>query len=92
MSYQVEFDETFDEYADKLDKSVLKICFKWINKKLVGCKNPRFSGKPLNYNLKNLWRYRIGDYRLIVQIQEEKLIILALGLGHRKEIYSDFKK
>lgn len=92
MKYKVEFDETFNEYADKLDRSELKLCFKWIKKNLVNCENPRNFGKPLQYSLKNLWRYRIGDYRLIVKIQDEKLVILALGLGHRKKIYCDFKK
>jgi addiction module toxin, relE/stbE family len=49
--------------------------------------NPRSRGKMLQANRSGQWRYRIGDYRVIVNIQDEKLIILALEIGHRREIY-----
>ena len=48
---------------------------------------PRSRGKMLQANRSGQWRYRIGDYRVIVNIQDEKLIILALEIGHRREIY-----
>ena len=59
----------------------------WIEKNLVGCENPRIHGKGLTANRSGQWRYRIGDYRLICQIQDERLVILALTIGHRREIY-----
>lgn len=49
--------------------------------------NPKSKGKPLKGNLKGLWRYRSGDYRIICKIEDDKLLILVLYLGHRKEIY-----
>ena len=49
--------------------------------------NPRSKGKMLILNRSGQWRYRIGDYRVIVNIQDEKLIILALEVGHRREVY-----
>ena len=49
--------------------------------------NPRQTGKALKGSLKGLWRYRIGDYRLICQIRDDELIILVLEIGHRKAIY-----
>jgi mRNA interferase RelE/StbE len=49
--------------------------------------NPRSHGKALTGDLKGLWRYRVGDYRLITQIKDSELIILVIDLGHRKTIY-----
>ena len=60
----------------------------WIEKNLEGCSDPRAHGKALTANRKGQWRYCIGDYRLICIIEEEKLVILALSIGHRREIYN----
>lgn len=59
----------------------------WIDKNLVGTSNPRIHGKGLTANRSGQWRYRIGDYRLICQIEDNELIILALTVGHQREIY-----
>ena len=60
----------------------------WIVKNLQNCENPRAHGKGLTANKGGQWRYRIGDYRLLCLIQDEELIILALTVGHRRDIYS----
>ena len=57
------------------------------DKYLVECENPRAYGKGLTANRSGQWRYRIGDYRLICSIEDERLIILALSVGHRSDIY-----
>jgi mRNA interferase RelE/StbE len=49
--------------------------------------NPRTSGKALKGNLGGLWRYRVGDYRVLCEIQDAKLTVLALAIGNRREIY-----
>lgn len=59
----------------------------WITKNLVNCENPRVHGKSLTANLQGLWRYRIGDYRLICIIEDDRLVITALSVGHRRDIY-----
>lgn len=64
----------------------------WIKKHLQGCEDPRALGKALMAQYSGLWRYRIGDYRLICQIRDQDLIILALTVGHRREIYKNIKK
>ena len=51
------------------------------------CTNPRQHGKGLTSNRSGQWRYRIGDYRLLAEIQEDKIIILILEIGHRSVIY-----
>ena len=85
--YNVELTERFKKEFRKLDKYTQKMLRAWIDKNLVDCENPRQHGKGLSANLSGQWRYRIGDYRLIYQIDDGKLIILALTVGHRWDIY-----
>jgi len=87
MSYSVETTAQFDKDFKKLDKYTQIIIKSWICKNLIGCENPRIHGKALVANKKGQWRYRIGDYRLICVIEDNRLVITALRIGHRKEIY-----
>jgi mRNA interferase RelE/StbE len=87
MSYRVETTARFDKEFKKLDRYTQKMVKAWVEKNLVGCNDPRAHGKGLSANRSGQWRYRIGDYRLICQIEDEKLIILALTVGHRSDIY-----
>lgn len=86
-TYNVELSERFKKEFKKLDKYTQKIIRGWINKNLVGTSAPRSHGKALKADLAGQWRYRIGDYRLICLIKDDKLIILALTIGHRREVY-----
>lgn len=86
-NYRVEASDRFKKEFRKLDKYTQKILRAWIDKYLVGTENPRLYGKGLTANRSGQWRYRIGDYRLICTIEDEKLVILALSVGHRKNIY-----
>lgn len=86
--YEVELSERFTREFRKLDKYTQKILRAWINKNLVDCENHRQHGKGLTANRSGQWRYRIGDYRLICQIEDDKMIILALTIGHRRDIYN----
>lgn len=85
--YKVETTKSFDREFKKLDKNIRKMILSWINKNLVDCENPRLYGKPLTGNLNQYWRYRIGSYRIITIIEDDRLIITALNIGHRKDIY-----
>ena len=87
MKYEVELSERFKKEFRKLDKYTQKMIRAWINKNLVGTENPRLHGKGLTANRSGQWRYRIGDYRLICNINDNKLIILALSVGHRSDVY-----
>lgn len=85
--YQVEFTERALRSLKKLDKAQAKLILAWISKNLANSTDPKIIGKKLKHNLKFYYRYRIGNYRIIVDVQEEKLIILVLDVGHRKTIY-----
>lgn len=75
----------FEKEFAKLDYYIQKIIKKWIEKYLIDCENPREKGRSLTANYTGKWRYRIGDYRVICQIEDEELIILAMSVGHRKK-------
>lgn len=88
MSYSVETTDRFDREFRKLGRYTQHMIKGWIDKNLVGCENPRRHGKGLTANRSGQWRYRIGDYRLICEIKDKELIILALAVGHRRGIYN----
>lgn len=87
MTYHLKTTTRFDKEFKKLDRYTQKIIKAWIMKHLVNSSNPREHGKELTANLSGLWRYRIGDYRLICEIHDAELVILALNIGHRNDIY-----
>ncbi len=88
MSYRVETTPRFDKEFRKLDRYTQRMLKGWIEKNLMGTDNPRSHGKGLTANRSGQWRYRIGDYRLICHIDDGKLVILALTVGHRSDVYN----
>ncbi|MBQ9222072.1 type II toxin-antitoxin system RelE/ParE family toxin [Succinivibrio sp.] len=87
MKYTVVYSKQSIKDLKKLDRSIAVFIKSWIEKNLVGCENPRIHGKALKGNLATLWRYRIGDYRLVCDIRDNECIILAVAIGHRREVY-----
>lgn len=85
--YKVEFTKEALKQLKKMDKQRSALLVGWIRKNLENCENPRQYGKSLVGNKSGQWRYRVGDYRLIAEIKDGKVIILILSIGHRKEIY-----
>ena len=86
--YKVEYSSKAIKNLRKLDKYTRNLIYAWIDKNLVDCENPRVHGKRLVEDKAGQWRYRVGDYRLICEIEDEKVIILVLEIGHRREIYN----
>jgi len=87
MKYKVMYsDEALKAYK-KLDKQTAEIIYGWIGKNLVGCENPRQYGKPLGYERKGEWRYRVGAYRIIAEIRDDIITIEIINAGHRRNIY-----
>ena len=87
MRYTVEYTSKALKSLKKLDKPVLLIIKKWIEKNLIGTTEPRRHGKGLTSNRSGQWRYRVGDYRIIADIEDEKLIILVVEVEHRSRVY-----
>lgn len=87
QKYKVRFTKKSKKQLKKLDKSQSLIIMGWIRKNLEDSELPRKFGKSLSSTLSGAWRYRIGDYRLIADINDQEIIILVLEVGHRKDIY-----
>ncbi|TLG77518.1 type II toxin-antitoxin system RelE family toxin [Culicoidibacter larvae] len=87
MFYKVEFTKTAIKELKKLDKPQQALLMAWIKKNLQNCENPRISGKALKGNKSAYWRYRIGSYRIITELVDERLLIIIINIGHRKDIY-----
>lgn len=85
--YRVETTERFDREFKKLDRYTQRMMKAWIEKHLIGCSDPRQNDKGLTANRSGQWRYRIGDYRMICLIEDDRLVILALTIGHRRDVY-----
>lgn len=85
--YQVIFDKKAVKILKKLDKNVNAMIINWIAKNLDNCENPRSMGKALLGDKSGYWRYRIGNYRLVCEIRDKEILIIVIGVGHRKEIY-----
>lgn len=88
MAWTVKVSDFAEKQLKKLDKLIQKRIFNYLEDRLQGCKNPRHFGEPLKGNRSGYWRYRVGDYRIICDIQDIELIVLALAVGHRKDVYA----
>lgn len=87
MIYEISTTEKFDKAFKKLDRQTQRIIKAWIEKNLIDCENPRIHGKALTANRSGQWRYRVGDYRILAEIQDDKLVLIFIDVGHRKDIY-----
>ena len=88
MVWQIELDDVAKKQLAKLDKPVAKRIIEFLRLRLAQLENPRNLGAALQgAELGNYWKYRIGDYRVIAKINDDKLIILVLKMGNRKEVY-----
>ena len=87
MIYQLVTTDRFDKAFKKLDRQTQKIIKAWLDKNLMNCTDPRIHGKGLTSNRSGQWRYRVGDYRILAEIQEERLVLVLIDIGHRSRIY-----
>ena len=87
MIYEISTTEKFDKALKKLDRQTQRIIKAWIEKNLINCENPRTHGKALTSNRSGQWRYRVGDYRILAEIHDNKLVLILVDVGHRRDIY-----
>ena len=87
MGWTVEIADFAERQLRKLDPPVRRRILDYLEDRIEDCKNPRHFGEPLKGARAGLWRYRVGDYRIVCQIGEQRLVVLALAIGHRREIY-----
>lgn len=87
MVWRIEVAETAKKQLAKLDRQVQVAILRYLREKIATKEDPRRFGAPLRRELTGRWKYRVGDYRLICEIQEEKVLVLVLLVGHRGKIY-----
>ena len=89
MIWTIEFDDRARRELRKLAPEIQQQILKYLRKRIIEGGDPRAFGKPLRQGLAGLWRYRVGDYRLICRIEDERVVVFVLKVGHRREIYDE---
>jgi mRNA interferase RelE/StbE len=87
VAFTLSYSEKSVKQMSKMDKGIARLLHAWLSKNIDGCTDPRASGKALVGSKRDYWRYRIGDYRVICDIQDKQLTVLVIEVGHRKSIY-----
>ena len=88
MAWNVELSESADRELDKLDPAARERILKFLHERIAKLDDPRSLGEALRGSrLGEFWKYRVGDYRLISRIEDGRLVVLVLHVGHRREIY-----
>lgn len=87
MTWNVEWDAAAVKELRKLDRQAQQDILHYFRERIATDEDPRRFGKPLSRELTSLWRYRVHNYRMICAIEDDKLVVLVLRVGHRKDIY-----
>jgi mRNA interferase RelE/StbE len=87
MVYKVIIDDKAKKQLKKIDHTQGQIIANWIDKHLASTTDPRQFGKPLSGNLKGFWRYRVGSYRILAQINDGIVTIFIIDIDHRSRAY-----
>jgi len=88
LAWTIELTDTALRQLEKLDNNVKRRIWKFLHERIASLETPRSIGASLQgQRLGEFWRYRVGDYRLIAKVEDERLIVLVLRIGHRREIY-----
>ncbi|MCY9807027.1 type II toxin-antitoxin system RelE family toxin [Lentilactobacillus senioris] len=85
--YQLRFTKEAQKELRKMDKHQAKLITRWLYVNVDGIDDPYRIGKGLTADKSGQWRYRIGNYRVICEIDDDQLIVLAINIGHRRSIY-----
>ncbi len=88
MSWKAELPLQADRELSKLDPKHARRILKFLFERVAKLGNPRSIGAALHGSrLGEFWKYRVGDYRLVSKIEDDRLLVLVLRIGHRREIY-----
>lgn len=86
-AWTIELSESAQRQLRKLDRIAAKRITTFLRERLSGVAGPRQLGKSLHGSFGNFWSYRVGDYRILCEIYDDKLLVLVVAIGHRSEIY-----
>jgi mRNA interferase RelE/StbE len=87
LAWTIEITRTAEKQITKLHRQAQQAIVRFLRGRLAGTENPRQWGRPLQGEKRGLWRYRVGDYRLICDLQDERITVVVLQVGHPKDVY-----
>lgn len=87
MTWTVEWDERARRELRRLDRPVQQAILKYFRERIPREEDPRRFGKALAHELRGLWRYRVGNYRIVCQIEDDHLVVLVVRVAHRSSVY-----
>jgi mRNA interferase RelE/StbE len=85
--WRVEFDADAARDLRKLGHTARRAILTYLRQRIATADDPRRFGRPLTGDLKGLWRYRVGDYRIVAAIEDDRLVVLVVTVGRRREVY-----
>ena len=88
MVWNVELTPTASKQLKKIDRKWQSEILDYLEDEIAALDEPRSRGKPLSRDKKGLWRYRVGDYRILCQILDKDLVVVAVTIGQRKNVYN----
>jgi mRNA interferase RelE/StbE len=87
LAWTLRFDRRFERDLSKLDRSIQQKIVTYLEQRVAAATDPKAFGKALSHELAGHWRYRVGDYRIICRFEDDKLIVIAVAVGHRSIVY-----
>ena len=87
MVWQVRLDKDAEKQLRRLDPQDQRRLIKFLRERIASSASPRLLGEALKGPLRTLWKYRVGDFRLICDLQDENFVVLVIKIGHRKDVY-----
>jgi mRNA interferase RelE/StbE len=84
----VEFDAAAARELRKLGAVPQRAILRYLRQRIASAKDPRRFGRPLTSDLKAFWRYRVGDYRIIAAIEDDRFVVLVVAIGQRRDVYA----
>lgn len=86
MAWEIKFDKGVERTLGKIDKPTAKRIVRKL-RQIASLDNPRQLGKALTGNLSGLWRYRVGDWRIVCYLEDAELVVLVIDVDHRRQVY-----
>jgi mRNA interferase RelE/StbE len=88
MAWNLEFSPTAEKELSKLDPAVKARILKFLFNRVAQSDDPKTLGEPLQGSrFEGAWRFRVGDYRIVVRIYKDRLLVMVVEVGHRREVY-----
>jgi mRNA interferase RelE/StbE len=85
--WRVEFDREAARDLQRLGAQAERRILRYLRERIATTQDPRHFGHALTHDLKGLWRYRVGDYRIVASIEDDRFVVLVVTVGYRRNVY-----